>query len=251
MREVARARAHLQVPEALLFGLHADGAVAALGGRLSRAVLDGVLRADVLRNLVGDLVHIVERVRKVRRSAGLLGELGQHLLGVPRLGMAHIRTEEQADAVDRRPVQVLNAADGLLQGRTGGVVVAVGDDQQHLLAALGALGQVVRRGDDSVIQRRSAAGLDVVETLLQLGNAVGEVLVDVGLGAEVHQKGLILRIGELHQVQRRRIHRRTLVVHRAGAVDQNSQRNGQVLMPEAANLLGHTVLKDAEGSLRQ
>jgi hypothetical protein len=56
----------------------------------------------------------------------------------------HFVAEEQADGVDHRAGELLDAADGLFQIQSAGVVFAVGDDDDDLLGALGVGGQLIR-----------------------------------------------------------------------------------------------------------
>ena len=73
--------------------------------------------------------------------------------------------------------------------------------------------KVVCRSDDGVVDRRSAACLDVVQAFFQLLDVAGEVLVDEGLPRKVDQKGFVLRIREADQIERCLADRGTLVVH--------------------------------------
>ena len=58
-------------------------------------------------------------------------------------GAAHLVAKEQADGVDDGPGELLHAMDGLLKVQARGVVFAVGDEDQHLLGALGVGHQLV------------------------------------------------------------------------------------------------------------
>ena len=64
--------------------------------------------------------------------------------------------KQEADGVDHRALQILNAADGLLKVGAGRVVLAVRDDQDGLFRAFGIFRHVVRGGDDRVIKRGAA-----------------------------------------------------------------------------------------------
>jgi len=126
-------------PVALVPGLDANHAVAAEFGRLGGVVGDGVLGANVVGHLFGDGIDIFYRFGEIGCAAGLFGEGFEYAAGVARLGFVGVVAEEQADAVDDGTVEVLNAANGLLEGGAGGVVFAVGDDQQDLLGCLAFL----------------------------------------------------------------------------------------------------------------
>ena len=63
---------------------------------------------------------------------------------------------------------------------------------EHLLGALGVGDQLVGGGDDGVVERGAAAGLDVRQAVAQLVDVGGELLVDEGLVGEVDDEGLVL-----------------------------------------------------------
>ena len=56
-------------------------------------------------------------------------------------------------------------------------------------------------------------------------------------------------VGELDQVERGGVDGGALVVHGAGAVDEDAERDGEVLVAEAGDGLRDVVLEDAEGVL--
>ena len=79
----------------------------------------------------------------------------------------------------------------------------------------------------------------------------GKVLVDEGFPGEIDEEGFVLRVGETDQVERGFAHGGPLVVHGAGAVDEDAKGDGQIFVAEGGDCLGHTVLKDLEGVTRQ
>ena len=164
---------------------------------------------------------------------------------------AHLVAKEQSNGVDDRPGELLDAADGLLQVEGRGVVVAVGDEDDHLLGVLGVGRQLVGRGRHGVVQRGAAAGLDVAQPLAQLVHIGGEILVDEGLVGKVHHEGLVLGVGGLDQVEGALVHRGALAAHGAGVV--HHQRNGdrKVGVLEADERLPDAVLEDLEVFLLQ
>ena len=122
-------------------------------------VLQRVLSANILCDLLRDAINLAQGIGEISYASGLLGELsGKDLAGVARLTAADVLAEEQPDAVNGGTVEVLHAADGLLQRGRGGVVVAVGDDEQYLLGLLAILGEIVGGGDDGVVERGAPGG---------------------------------------------------------------------------------------------
>jgi hypothetical protein len=96
------------------------------------------------------------------------GEHFQSAARVADFAVAHFVAEEQADGVDDRAGELLDAADGLLEVEGGGVVFAVGDDDDDLLGILGVGGELVGGGDYGVVEGGAAAGLDVARPSLSL-----------------------------------------------------------------------------------
>ena len=97
--------------------------------------------------------------------------VGQHLqspVRVPHLGMAHLVAEQQPDGIDNRPRKLLDAANGLLEVKGGGVVFAVGNQHQHLLGPLGVGRQFVGRSHHRIVERGAAARFDVSQAIAQL-----------------------------------------------------------------------------------
>src|SRR5581483_9993542 len=91
-------------------------------------VADDVLVADVVRDLLGNRVHLAEILGEERNAAGLLGHGGQSAtcaLG-PLLA-------QDADGVDGGAIFLLQPANGLFQRLAAGVDVTISDHQQHLL----------------------------------------------------------------------------------------------------------------------
>ena len=62
------------------------------------------------------------------------------------------------------------------------------------------------RSHDRVIKSRAAAGINLVQRLLELQQVVGEILVEILLVVEVHDKDFIFRIAGAHQIQRSLVH---------------------------------------------
>ncbi len=63
------------------------------------------------------------------------------------------------------PCRSWTAANRLLEIESGGVVFAVGDDQQGLLGTLGIFRELIGGGDDCVIESGAALRIDVGQAL--------------------------------------------------------------------------------------
>ena len=81
------------------------------------------------------------------------------------LAAAGLVAEEQSNRINHRTRKLLHAANGLLQRERGGVVFAVGDEDDDLLGALGIGGQLVGRGHHGVVESGAAARLDVAQPI--------------------------------------------------------------------------------------
>ena len=86
---------------------------------------------------------------------------------------------------------------------------------------------------------------------MQLGEVAGEILIDVSFAGKVDEELFVLGVRELDQIKRRGIDGRALVIHRAGAINEQPERDRKIFMPEADNGLGHVVLINLEGALRE
>ena len=129
---VAGAGAHEELSVARGFGIHVNGAIAALGGGLGGVVANGVLIANVAGYFGGDVVDVGEGVREEGEAAGFVGEQSEGSAGAVGFLALVLVAEEQADGVDDGTTEILDAADGLLEVQGGGVVFAVGDDEEDL-----------------------------------------------------------------------------------------------------------------------
>src|ERR1035438_6366325 len=74
---VTAAGPHLKFLIAFRVGVHFDGAKAAFALRLGRLISDGVLIADVMRDLLGDGIHFARALREKRHAARFLSHLPQ------------------------------------------------------------------------------------------------------------------------------------------------------------------------------
>src|SRR5262249_29964394 len=137
--KVSAASANLKFFVAGRMGYDTDRAVTAVGARIGRFIRDGVLVADIVGHGLAHLIHFFQVLRKERYSTRLQGERFQGAL--ESFCIAFLA--QDADGVDGGSVFILDRTNGLLQRFAALVVVAVSDDQQYLLLALGALGQML------------------------------------------------------------------------------------------------------------
>ena len=153
--------------------------------------------------------------------------------------------------VDHRPGELLHAADGLLQVQRRGVVLAVGDQNQHLLGPLGVGHQLVGRGHHRVVERRAAARLDVrspSRSLLTFEvkswsmKASSEKFTtkasSCGFEASIRSSALLFTEGRFF-------------VHRSGVVDDQRDRNRQIGVLKADDVLLDAVFKNLKVILLQ
>jgi len=125
------------------FGIDVDGAVAALGGGLSGVVADGVLVADIAGYLGGDVVDVGEGMGEEGEAAGFVGKQSEGASGAVGFLALVLVAEEKADGVDYRAAQVLDAPDGLFEVEGRGIVLAVGDDEEHFFGKACAVRELI------------------------------------------------------------------------------------------------------------
>ena len=209
-------------------------------------VADGVLVADILGDFGGDSVNVGKRAGEEGEAAGFVGKQLQGAAGAVRFRASGLIAEEEADGVDDGTAEVLDAADGLFEIERGGVIFAVGDDDEHLFGAPGVVRKLVGGGDNGVVESGAAAGLDVSERAAEFGDAGGEILVEEGFVGEVDDEGLVLRIGGADQVESCGIDGGTLVAHGAGVIDEEADGDGDIGVVEGDDGLGDVVFPDLE-----
>src|SRR6202034_2412298 len=149
---IAGLGANDQLVVSLGLGLHVNRTEAALVDGLGGVIADGVLLADILRDLPGDGVHLVQVLGKEGNTASLIGKQFERPFGAMGLPAAAGVVVEQTYRVNDRPLQVLDAAYRFFQRGARSIVFAICDDQQNLLGTLGILGQVIGRGHNGVVQ---------------------------------------------------------------------------------------------------
>jgi hypothetical protein len=230
-------------------GFYADGAVSTEGGGFGGVVADGVLVANVFGYFCGDDVDVGERVGEEGEAAGFVGEKLEGAAGAMGFLALVLIAEEEADGVDDGTAEILNAANGLLEIEGGGVVFAVGDDEDDLLGAAGSMGELIGGGDDSVVECGAAAGFDVAEAFAELIDVGGEVLVEEGFVREVDDEGFVLRVGGADEIEGGGVDGCALVAHGAGVVDEDAEGDGDVGVGEGDDGLKSVVFEDVEVGL--
>ena len=121
--------------------------------RIRGVVRQCVLVADVVRHLLADVVHVFDAFREIGDAARRLGDILQR---PPRsLGTLFALLAEQSNRVDHC-IGLLDIANGFFQGVMTRIVFAVGNNQQDMFVFSSFL-QMVKRADDSVVKRRTAA----------------------------------------------------------------------------------------------
>ena len=141
---------------------------------------------------------------------------------------------ENADGVNRG-IRLLGHLHRVLKCFAAGVVVAVGDHEQHALVLVPLL-QMVERTDHGVVERRAAARIDSRERFIQFLLIAREILVQVQiiLVVEIHHERFVLRIAGLNERERCVVHLRALLAHAAAIVDYQAHRHRNVFAGEDA-----------------
>src|SRR5712692_1304920 len=224
--------------------IHVDGAEGAVAIGVRGIVGQNVLIADVVRDLFADVVHVIDIFREEGQAAGGRGDLLERLASA--LGFLPVYLTEEADGVDHR-IGLLDFANHFLQGIAAGVVFAVGNDEEDLLV-LGSFFKMVKRADDRVAQSGAAAGIDAFEGFFQLGNAAGEILVEIEIEVvvEVDDESFVLGVAGLHESDGRFVDAGTLVAHAAAIIDHQPHADGNVLALEDGKFLFDFVFEDAK-----
>ena len=104
---------------------------------------------------------------------------------------------------------------------------------------------------DCVIQSRFASRIDVVQRIDQIANTAGEVLFQVCRIIEVHDERFVIRIALANKRQRGAIHALALVSHASAVVDDQSETQRDIFMPERLDGLRNLILEDLKVLFRQ
>ena len=143
----------------------------------------------------------------------------------------------------------MQAANRFLQGFPAGVVFPIGHHEQNFFLLFGMIPHVHGRGHDGIVERGSTSGFDLLQSLAQLIDVAGELLIEVVLVVKVDHEDLILRIAGAYQIQCRAVHLVPLLAHGAGVVDDDPHGDRNIFMPERSDCLRLVVLKNAERAL--
>ena len=127
VRVITGAGANLEVFIARSTSFHLHSSEAARSLRRRRFVTNRVLVPDVVRNLLGDRVHVVIVFREEGDSAGLFGDESKGALRT--LGGALLFLVQQTNRLNRRTAIDRKLADRRFQVLAAGVVLTIGNDQ--------------------------------------------------------------------------------------------------------------------------
>ena len=139
----------------------------------------------------------------------------------------------------------------MLQRFAAGIVFAVGDHQYDFLVQASIFLQVIGRGDYRVIQRGTAAGINLLQCVLELRDLIREVLVQIVLVVEINDKSLVFRVAGAHEIDGSLVHSRPLIAHGTGVINHDSDRHGNVLAMKRRDVLRDPILENLERSLVQ
>src|SRR5712692_10351027 len=239
----SRAHRELSVPMQRSHG-DVHGAERSVAPRIARVVGQGVLIADIVRDLRADVFDILKVFGEKRQPAGSLGKLLKFFARALRIFLAFLA--EQSHGINHR-VGLLRFFQGLLERLAAGVVFAVGDHQENFLVPR-ALLQVVERADDRVVKGRRAAGINALQGFFHVADVAGEILVHVEIVVvvEVHHEAFVRRIAGAHEDQRRGVDALALVAHAAAVVNHQAKTHRNVFALEDREFLLHLVFKHAE-----
>src|ERR1700733_954890 len=115
IRVIARLGANDQLVVSLGLGLHVNRTEAPLVNRLGGVIADGVLLADILRDLPGDGIHLVQVLGEKGNTASLIGQQLKRPFGAMGLPAATSVVVEQTYRVNDWPLQILDAAHRFFQ----------------------------------------------------------------------------------------------------------------------------------------
>jgi hypothetical protein len=127
--------------------LNFDGVITVNRGS-GGVVCDGVLVANIAGNFGGDRIDILQRAGEKSDSSCLAREGSQVTPGMPSFATA----KHQSDGVDDGALHVLHAMNRVIQRELRSVVIAIGNQDQHLPGALGGSLYLVGGGYDSVVE---------------------------------------------------------------------------------------------------
>src|SRR6267154_1107512 len=127
---VTGAGSDLHATESLRLRLNANRTIATLRLRFDGLVADGVLVANIVGNILRDLVDFVQIAWEECHATGPFRQSAQSALVTL---LARLIVAEDANGVDDRSILVLDVSNSLLQRHAAGIIFTVGHDKQNLL----------------------------------------------------------------------------------------------------------------------
>ena len=103
------------------------------------------------------------------------------------------------------------------------------------------------RSYKSIVKCGASAGVNLLQRFLQFEEIVGEILIEIIFVIEVHDKDFVPGIARPHQIERSLIHLVPLLPHRSRIVDDDADRNRNVLVMERDDVLRLPIFKHGEG----
>ncbi len=141
---------------------------------------------------------------------------------------------------------LLRAVHQLFETDATSVIIAVGDHEKNFLLAVTFLLQIGHRAIDRIAHGRSPARIYTGDPLFHFLNVTGERNIQVRIVVEVDYKHLVLRIRGSYQIERGGLYPLPFFTHAAAVVDNDAERNGNVLPAEDLDGLFNTVFKNLE-----
>src|SRR4051812_14143168 len=109
---ITAAGTHLHAAKSFRLRFHPNGTVSALRLRLKRLVSDGVLVADIVRDILRDLINFMQVAGEESYSARPFGQSTESALIAL---LTRLIVAEDSDGVNDRTVLVLHVTNGLFQ----------------------------------------------------------------------------------------------------------------------------------------
>src|SRR5437899_6640321 len=108
---------------------------------------------------------------------------------------------------------------------------------------------MVGGGNQRVVKRGAAAGFNFLQAFLQFLDVTGVILIEVILIVKVNDENLVIFIAGANQIECGLVHTVAFFAHRSGIIDDDSQGDRDVLVPERSDGLRLAVLQNCEGAL--
>ena len=141
---------------------------------------------------------------------------------------------------------MLRAVHQFFKADVARVIVAVSDHEQNFLLAMTFLLEVRHRRIDSVAHGGAAARIDARNSLFHFLDVAGQGDIQIRVVIEIDDEHLVLRVGSSHQIERSALHSLPFFPHAAAVVDDDAERNRNILAAEDLDGLLDAVFKDLE-----